>query len=167
MFISLMAGTVANMVDFVNYICHIPPMKSRTHIDRFRHFNRFYTNYLGLLADSMYDSPVSLTEARILYELDARPGSSARELRQRLGLDKGYVSRIVKRFHKQGWVGTTPSRTDARIKELSLTPEGHALMADLHAKAADQARTVLSGLDTDQRKRLLTAMADIESILSR
>jgi DNA-binding MarR family transcriptional regulator len=142
-------------------------MKPRTHIDRFRHFNRFYTNYLGLLADSLYDHPISLTEARILYELDAHPGSPARELRQRLGLDKGYVSRIVKRFHKEGWVGTTPSRTDARIKELSLTPEGQALMADLHAKAADQARAVLSGLDPDRRKRLLDAMADIESILSR
>ena len=142
-------------------------MKPRTQIDRFRHFNRFYTNYLGLLADSLYDHPISLTEARILYELDARPGSPARELRQRLGLDKGYVSRIVKRFLKQGWVGTTPSRTDARVKELSLTPEGHALMADLHIKAATQARAVLSGLAPEKRKRLLTAMADIESILSR
>jgi len=154
------------MVDFVNLICHNFPMKSRTQIDRFRHFNRFYTNYLGLLADSLYDHPVSLTEARILYELDARPGASARELRQRLGLDKGYVSRIVKRFLKQGWIGTTPSRTDARVKELALTREGDALMADLHARAAAQARAALSGLTPDRRKRLLKAMGDIESVLS-
>jgi DNA-binding MarR family transcriptional regulator len=141
-------------------------MTTLTQIHRFRHFNRFYTNYLGLLADSLYDHPVSLTEARILYELDARPGSSARELRERLGLDKGYVSRIVKRFLTQGWVKTTPSGTDARVKELFLTSKGNALMADLHARAADQARAVLSRLAPDRQKRLLAAMSDIESILS-
>lgn len=141
-------------------------MTTQTQIDRFRHFNRFYTNYLGLLSDTMYETPVSLTEARILYELDARPGSSARQLRERLGLDKGYVSRIMKRFIKNGWVEPTPSPDDARVKELVLTPDGDRFMAGLHGRAADQAWDALSKLVPDQRQRLLAAMAEIESILS-
>ncbi|MBG0791313.1 MAG: winged helix-turn-helix transcriptional regulator [Desulfovibrionaceae bacterium] len=140
-------------------------MAQRTQIDRFRHFNRFYTNYLGLLADTLYGRPVGLTEARILYELDARPGTPARELRERLGLDKGYVSRIVKRFAAKGFVETRPSQQDARVKELFLTGEGARLMADLHDRAADQAAAILSGLDAEKRRRLLAAMGDIEAIL--
>lgn len=142
-------------------------MKRNTQVDRFRHFNRFYTNYLGLLADTLYDRPVGLTEARVLYELDARPGSSARDLRRGLGLDKGYLSRIVKRFLREGWVEAVPSEADGRVKELSLAPPGRALMADLHARAADQARGVLDGLSPERRGQLLSAMADIESILTR
>lgn len=141
-------------------------MTHRTQIDRFRHFNRFYTNYLGLLADTLYDHPVSLTEARVLYELDARPGASARDLRERLGLDKGYVSRIVKRFTAKGWVETSPSPKDARVKRISLTGTGIGLMAALHAGAADQAKAALSSLSPDKRERLLAAMRDIESILA-
>lgn len=136
-------------------------------IDQFRHFNRFYTNYLGLLADRMYDSTVSLTEARIVYELDVRPGSSARELRQRLGLDKGYVSRIVTRFIKNGWVASSSSKKDARVKELTLTVEGSQLMESLRGKAREQTRAILSKLTRQERERLIGAMGTIENILSK
>lgn len=142
-------------------------MATHKQTDRFRHFNRFYTNYLGLLADTVYDAPVSLTEARILYEIDAHPKISAFELRERLALDKGYVSRIVRRFTTQGWLETAPSKRDARVKKLSLTGEGKQLMTTLHDKAANQANDVLSGLDAADRKRLLAAMRDIEEILSK
>lgn len=155
-----------NIVDFVNLFRHDSLMKPRTQIDKFRHFNRFYTNYLGLLTNSVYDRPVSLTEARVLYELDAGGETSASALRERLGLDKGYVSRIVKRFLQQEWISTAPSPFDARVKRLSLTQKGEALMADLHAKAADQARRALSRLTPDRRKQLLSAMAEIETLLS-
>ncbi|MCJ2165419.1 MULTISPECIES: MarR family winged helix-turn-helix transcriptional regulator [unclassified Pseudodesulfovibrio] len=140
-------------------------MTTPSQIDRFRHFNRFYTNYLGLLADTMYNSPVSLTEARVLFEMDKVPGSSARDLRSRLGLDKGYVSRIIKGFIRQGWVETTPSKKDARIKKMTLTDKGARLMASLHRQAAGQAQGVLARLDERTRDRLLAAMADIEGIL--
>jgi DNA-binding MarR family transcriptional regulator len=153
-------------VDFVNLFTQNQPMTTQTQIDRFRHFNRFYTNYLGLLADTMYGSPVSLTEARVFFEMDKTPGSSASDLRSSLGLDKGYVSRIIKRFIRQGWVETTPSRKDARIKETTLTDKGARLMASLHRQAALQAQGVLADLDEGARGRLLSAMADIEGILA-
>ncbi|MGE4421739.1 MAG: MarR family winged helix-turn-helix transcriptional regulator [Pseudodesulfovibrio sp.] len=127
-------------------------MTTPTEIDRFRHFNRFYTNYLGLLGNHLYESPVNLSEARVLFELDRSPGASARDLRDRLGLDKGYVSRMIKRFVRQGWVEEHPSAEDGRVKELRLAGPGDALMA---------------ALAPAERKRLLEAMAAIESVLSR
>ncbi len=141
-------------------------MATQKQITRFRHFNRFYTNYLGILGNSVYDRPVSLSEARILYELDTSSGVSARELQDRLGLDKGYLSRMLKRFGKEGWLTFSPSEADARVKELSLTSSGTALMEQLHDDASRQAESALSGLGKDERAELLNAMAAIEAILS-
>jgi len=141
-------------------------MDNSKQIERFRHFNRFYTEYLGVFGKSLYDSPVNLTEARILYELDSRPGDSARAIMDHLGLDKGYLSRILKRFGREGWLVESPSGTDARVKELSLSPEGKDLMAVLHAQAARQAGEAMSHLAADDRKRLLSAMETIENLLS-
>jgi DNA-binding MarR family transcriptional regulator len=142
-------------------------MTSSDEIDRFRHFNRFYTDYLGLLGNHLYDSPVNLSEARVLFELDRCPGASARDLRDRLGLDKGYLSRRIKRFVRQGWVEEHPSAEDGRVKELRLAAPGHALMAELHRAASKQADRALASLASAERKRLLTAMAAIEAVLSR
>lgn len=141
-------------------------MATTKQINSFRHFNRFYTDYLGLLGTSLYDSPVNLTEARILYELDSRPGSHARELMERLTLDKGYLSRLLKRFTKQGWVQEAPSDKDARVKELRLSKSGTELMQELHDKAIVQAEEALGHLSANDRKQLLSAMATIENILS-
>lgn len=141
----------------------MPPLNQ---IDQFRHFNRFYTEYLGLLGHSLYSSPVNLTEARILYELDSRPGSSARELMERLGLDKGYLSRLLKRFNKRGWTEEAASKKDARVKALHLTGDGATLMQTLHAEAAAQAEGAMAHLSAGERKKLLAAMHTIESMLS-
>lgn len=140
-------------------------MATKNQCDRFRHFNRFYTNYLGLLGSTLYESPVGLSEARILYELDKTPGIHARALRDRLHMDKGQLSRMLKRFVKQGWVQETASENDARMKCLSLTDDGLAFMDELHAKASTQAEKALSALTSTQKKELLAAMSTIEMLL--
>ncbi|AMK09829.1 MAG: MarR family winged helix-turn-helix transcriptional regulator [Pseudodesulfovibrio sp.] len=142
-------------------------MPAQYQIDRFRHFNRFYTNYLGLLGNSLYGSEVNLSEARVLFELDGRPGSPARDLAARLGLDKGYLSRMLKRFARHGWLEETPSPDDARVKELRLSHAGTLFMAGLHRAAAGQAEEALAHLAPRDRTRLLDAMATIESVLAR
>jgi len=141
-------------------------MTTRKQTDQFRHFNRFYTNYMGLLGNSLYDQPVNLTEARILYELDSQAAISARDLMKQLALDKGYVSRLVKKFVKSGWVIETRSKDDARIKTLRLTPEGDSLMTRLHGDACEQAHHVLDKIADKDKKQLLKAMEIIEKILS-
>ncbi len=141
-------------------------MTTRKQTDQFRHFNRFYTNYMGLLGNSLYDRPVNLTEARILYELDSQTAISARDLMKLLALDKGYVSRLIRKFVKSGWVIENRSRKDARVKMLTLTPKGNFLMNRLHEDACEQAHLVLDKIADKDKKQLLKAMKTIEKILS-
>lgn len=142
-------------------------MATHKQIKLFRHFNRFYTEYLGLFGQSFYDHPINFTEARILYELDARPGIMAKELMQRLRLDKGHLSRLLKRFRKEGWLHEEPSESDGRVKMLSLTTAGKGVMDLLHTKAIAQAGAALDGLSPEERAELLDAMSVIEQILDK
>src|SRR5215207_6113147 len=89
-----------------------------------RRFNRFYTQHIGVLHDGWLDSPFSLTEARVLYEIRQRDGATATEIGRDLGLDAGYMSRILRRFQKSGLIRKEQSPSDARQCFLSLTPEG-------------------------------------------
>lgn len=81
---------------------------------KFRKFNRFYTNVLGFLNEHIYDSPFSLTETRILFEIYNTPNCTAKALQDKLGLDRGYVSRIVKQFEKEDLIYKQRSKDDAR-----------------------------------------------------
>src|SRR6202050_3735168 len=96
------------------------------HALRMRRFNRFYTRQIGLLNEGLLDSPFSLTEVRTLYELAHRERSTAAELCTDLGLDAGYLSRILRKFEKQRWIEKKPSPSDARQRRLCCTQRGHA-----------------------------------------
>ena len=96
-----------------------------------RRFNRFHTRWVGALGGSLHGSGFALTEARVLYELAQRDGLMASELARDLGLDPAYLSRILKRFAAQGWLGRERSSQDGRAQRLSLTPLGRAAFAPL------------------------------------
>src|SRR4051812_40219057 len=89
-----------------------------------RAFNRFYTRKLGVLDQQLLDSPYSLTEARVLYELADRDGRSAKEIGAELGLDAGYLSRIVQNFADNGLISRKPLPADRRQVQLNLTAKG-------------------------------------------
>src|SRR5437764_2270569 len=89
-----------------------------------RRFNRFYTRQIGVLQEHLLQSQFSLTEVRVLYELAYRQNLTAVELREELGLDRGYLSRILQTFEKQRWIKATPSSVDRRRIFLSLTGKG-------------------------------------------
>ncbi len=135
-------------------------------IQSMRRFNRFYTRQIGLLEDGLLDSPFSLTEVRTLYELAHRERSTAVELCKDLGLDAGYLSRILRKFEKQRWIEKKPSPSDARQSLLSLTKQGQKALKPLEARSNEQVGAILGKLATGRQDELMHAMETIESILT-
>jgi DNA-binding MarR family transcriptional regulator/GNAT superfamily N-acetyltransferase len=130
-----------------------------------RHFNRFYTRKIGVLKEGLLDSPLSLTEARVLYELCNRPGSAATDLRASLGLDAGYLSRILRAFEKRGWLERKPAEGDARRQALAATRSGRTAFESLNARSNEEMRRLLSGIGREELDRLSQAMRTVEDVL--
>src|SRR5438034_10056755 len=130
-----------------------------------REFNRFYTNVIGLLREGLLDTPYSLAEARILFELARDGGAETANLRRWLDIDAGYLSRLLARFEADGLVTRTRSPLDGRRQVIGLTGTGRAARADLDARSGTQIRALLAGLTPDGRRRLTAAMASIREIV--
>ncbi|HEY7019724.1 MAG TPA: MarR family winged helix-turn-helix transcriptional regulator, partial [Ktedonobacterales bacterium] len=131
-------------------------------VEAVRRFNRFYTKQIGVLHEGLLQSPFSLTEARVLYELAHRGDISASELAKDLGLDAGYLSRILRRFEYSGFLDRTPSPTDGRRSQLRLTQQGRDAFAPLDQRSHDEVAALLSKLSETEQERLLDAMQAIE-----
>jgi DNA-binding MarR family transcriptional regulator/GNAT superfamily N-acetyltransferase len=134
-----------------------------------RAFNRFYTRKLGVLDQQLLKSPFSLSEARVLYEL-AHPNPdggemSAKEIGLQLGLDPGYLSRIVQNFDEAGLIARKPLPTDRRQYQLSLTAKGRQAFAKLERTTHDDVAAMLRPLSSEDRRRLTGAMETIERLL--
>ena len=142
----------------------------RVHFDQriaaVRQFNRFYTRQIGVLRDKPYESPVSLTEVRVLYELAHRESPTASELSNDLGLDAGYLSRILTSFDKRGWLDRKPSAADGRQSLLSLTAQGKKILAPLDARSREEVGQMLGELPAAAQNRLVNAMHTIENLLA-
>src|SRR5215470_19101943 len=130
-----------------------------------RRFNRFYTRQIGVLQEHLLHSRFSLTEVRVLYELAHRQNLTAVDLRDELGLDRGYLSRMLQGFQTHGWLKATPSRADRRRVFLSLTTKGRKVFAPLDRRSSDEVGTMLAQLSPLRRENLLTAMHEIERVL--
>ena len=132
-------------------------------IETVRAFNRDYTRRIGVLSKGLLDSPYSLTQARVLYEIAHRPGVSAGQLAQELGLDRGYLSRILKGFEGHRLIERPRSRADARRRPLRLTRAGRGVFAPLERRSQQQVRAMLAGISTASREALLAAMGTIRT----
>jgi DNA-binding MarR family transcriptional regulator/N-acetylglutamate synthase-like GNAT family acetyltransferase len=130
-----------------------------------RRFNRFYTRRIGVLDEGLLDSPFSLTEVRVLYELAHRDEPSAAVIVRELGLDPGYVSRIVRRFRRDGLLTTRPCDADARRSLLQLTAKGRRTVARLEERSNRQVAAVLARVAAADQRRLLHAMHTVERLL--
>jgi DNA-binding MarR family transcriptional regulator/GNAT superfamily N-acetyltransferase len=135
-------------------------------IAQVRAFNRDYTRRIGVLSQGLLDSPYSLTEVRVMYEIAHRPGVMAAQLADELGLDRGYLSRILKGFGAKGLLARAGCAADARRQHLRLTPAGRRVFAPLERRSQQQVRSMLSGLDGSRRLALLEAMSVIRSAFS-
>jgi DNA-binding MarR family transcriptional regulator/ribosomal protein S18 acetylase RimI-like enzyme len=134
-------------------------------VDAVRAFNRFYTRQIGALAEHHLESPFSLTDMRVLYELAHRDAPTATGLGRDLGLDAGYLSRILRRFETRGLLGRTPSSADARQRLLGLTRKGRAAFAPLEARARGDVEALLGRLAGPEQRQVVDAMGTIERLL--
>jgi DNA-binding MarR family transcriptional regulator/N-acetylglutamate synthase-like GNAT family acetyltransferase len=130
-----------------------------------RSFNRTVTQRVGALDDRYLDRRRPLGESRLLWEI-GESGCEVRLLRARLGLDSGYVSRLLRRLEAAGLVTVGPGNTDGRVRLARLTPSGRAERDVLDRRSDELARSMLEPLTDSQRQRLVTAMADVERLLA-
>jgi DNA-binding MarR family transcriptional regulator/GNAT superfamily N-acetyltransferase len=130
-----------------------------------RGFNRFYTRRIGVLQQGLLDSEFSLTEARVLYELAHRDQPTATELGRDLGLDAGYLSRILRLFVQRGLVHKQAAPQDARQSLLSLTAAGRKVQAELEQRSNVEVAAMLEALSGDGQNRLLQALRSVEALI--
>ncbi len=132
-----------------------------------RAFNRFWTGVIRVLNAGLLDTPYSLTEARVVYELAQADTVDLLDLRRRLGLDPSYLSRILGRFKADGMLEARTSSSDARRQVLQLTKRGRGAFDMLDERSAHENRTLLSRLTDEEQQRLLEAMTTIRGIIER
>lgn len=142
---------------------HHHPGKER--IDAVRAFNRFYTRQIGLLEEGLLKSDFSLTEARVLYELAHRDGLTATDLGRDLGLDAGYLSRLLKKFEERDLVERATIEADARRSSIALTKAGRQAFAPLNQGSHEQVAALLERLSAAGQDRLVRAMQTVQRLL--
>ena len=130
-----------------------------------RRFNRFYTARIGVLQEGLLATPFSLTESRLLYEFAHREHATATELSRDLGLDAGYLSRLLRGFKERGLIKSAPAPHDARHLQLRITPAGRRAFAPLDTPTQAEITPLLAGLSDAQQRDLLQARARIEQLL--
>jgi DNA-binding MarR family transcriptional regulator len=135
-------------------------------VESVRRFNQFYTKQTGVLHERLLRSPFPLTEARVIYELAHHEKTTATELSNGLGLDAGYLSRLLRRFKKRGLIRKHPSKTDGRQSFLSLTERGQEAYAMVNARSSGEIEAMLSEFSAADQNRLVKAMQTIGELLS-
>lgn len=143
----------------------MPELDPEQAVAAVRAFNRFYTRKLGVLDQQLLKSPFSLSEARVLYELAHRQDLSAKEIGAELGLDAGYLSRIVQNFDEADLISRDPLPSDRRQYRLALTAKGRQAFAKLERSTNTEVAALLEGLPPGGKARLTGAMAEIERLL--
>ncbi len=138
---------------------------SEERVEAVRRFNRFYTKRIGVLREGFLQSEFSLTETRVLFELAHADAPTATVLAGELGLDPGYLSRILQRFRKSGLVSRAASTADRRRSLLALTDKGREAFSLLDVRSCDEIRAMVGGLPVADQDRLVESMRAIESLL--
>jgi len=136
-------------------------------VDKIRSFNRFYTNIIGLLDQHFLDSPFSLTEGRVLYEICNTEECSAKKIRETIVIDEGYLSRILDSFLKRGLIKKTPSSRDGRLRIIVPTEKGKREFANLNENSNILIVQLIEKLSEEERADLLNKMEGIRTLLEK
>lgn len=139
----------------------------QVNVDKIREFNRFYTRKIGVLREELLHSNFSLTESRIIYELAHNETKTASDLCKELGLDPGYLSRILQRFEGMGIINRKNSMEDGRQRIIELTEKGSKEFDLLNKRSTEEIEEIVNDLSTEDQKLLLSSMETIERILNK
>jgi DNA-binding MarR family transcriptional regulator/GNAT superfamily N-acetyltransferase len=145
----------------------MPDATLRDHAAAFRRFNRHYTRFIGTVTDRFLRTPYSLAEGRVLYELATRDRPRAKDIAEALGMDAGYLSRVLTKHERAGLLKRKPSKTDSRAADLLLTPKGRAVFRVLNQRSEKQARDVLTRMPAPTRARFIEAISTMEHAILR
>ena len=136
-------------------------------IDQIRSFNRFYTDIIGLLDQHFLDSPFSLTEGRVLYEIRHTEDCTAKKIREKMTIDEGYLSRILDTFRKRGLITKSLSPEDKRLHMIKLTEKGRKEFASLNDHSDQLISRLIEKLSEEECDELLSITERIHHLLSR
>lgn len=134
-------------------------------IEAVRRFSRFYTRRIGVLEETLLHSPFTLPEGRLVYEIANRDAPTAQELCHDLGLDPGYVSRLLKSLEKRDCIARERSATDKRATRLTLTAKGQKLWGAMNQQSKEDLANLLSGLPAAKQQELVAALETVERLL--
>ena len=141
------------------------PSDGKRRVAAVRRFNRFYTRQIGVLRKTYLDSPYSLAEARVLYEIASSIAPTASAIGRTLDLDAGYLSRVLRNFEKRGLIQRRVSASDARQSHLALSARGRKSFAPLDRRSQRDTQAMLRGLAPAEQVQLIAAMNTIETLL--
>jgi DNA-binding MarR family transcriptional regulator/ribosomal protein S18 acetylase RimI-like enzyme len=142
-------------------------MESNRYVEKIRHFNRYYANVLGKIDQNIYNQPFSLTEARVITEIHLRNGCTATDVRENLGIDRGYMSRIIKRLEDENITIKEQSTDDKRQYSLYLTEYGKEVYNDLVERANRGVEHMIRNLSKHDITSLVTSMETIQTVFSQ
>jgi DNA-binding MarR family transcriptional regulator/N-acetylglutamate synthase-like GNAT family acetyltransferase len=142
-------------------------MESNRYVEKIRHFNRYYANVLGKIDQNIYNQPFSLTEARVITEIHLRNGCTATDVRENLGIDRGYMSRIIKRLEDENITIKEQSTDDKRQYSLYLTEYGKEVYNDLVERANRGVENMIRNLSKHDITSLVTSMETIQTVFSQ
>ncbi|WP_143305137.1 MarR family winged helix-turn-helix transcriptional regulator [Chitinophaga vietnamensis] len=136
-------------------------------IQSIRDFNRFYTAILGVVNNHILESEYSLTEARIIYELRASAALTARELKEKLFIDEGYLSRIIARFVKEGVLRKRQAAGDKRVYLLELSAKGRKIATMIDQQSDLQVARLIGHLDKREQQQLVSLVTQVKDLLTK
>jgi len=136
-------------------------------ISRFREFNRYYTQVIGLTNNHILDSQYSLSEVRVLYEIYHNPAITARQIKEVIQVDEGYLSRLIKKLVNQNLIIKSKSKTDNRASSLSLSKNGVKTFLDLNDRSSKSIESLVKHLNENEEKELILVFERIKNLLSK
>lgn len=142
-------------------------MEKNLYVEKIRKFNRYYANVLGKIDQEIYNKPFPLTEARVITEIYFRNGCTATEVREHLGIDRGYMSRIVQKFEEEKIISKKQASDDKRQYVLYLTNYGKEIFNDLVEDANREVGKMIQEISNRDLTKLISSMETIESIFTK